>query len=161
MATSPYYTDPDSWRIALDATEATLSVNTAKGPRTLYEAPQINGAFYLRPSGSLAGFSMRLPLASSRAGEPPVLWWESADLDLDGAAWLRLGQQEVLSDVSVLRAEVPGERPYLKIVMETVFSSWSLRLPALAWRPPRMVTLRLFSEIRSAEDVPGGRFMGW
>ncbi|MFC4122112.1 hypothetical protein [Nonomuraea zeae] len=150
MAVSPY-TDPDSWRIALDATEATLSVHTRKGPRTLYVVPRIDGAFYLRPDGPLAGFSLQLPLPSSRGGDAPVLWWESADLDLDGAAWLRLGRQEARSQVSVLRAEIPGERPYLKIVMETVFPSWSLRLPALAWHPPRAVTLRLFSEIRSAE----------
>jgi hypothetical protein len=129
-----------SWRIALEATEATLT--TSSGP--LYAPPRLDGAFYLRPDATLAGFDLRLPLAS-----PEALLWESADFDRDGHAWLRLGRQAVRSPVSVICAEIPGERPYVKIIMETVFSSSSLRLPTMTRFRPRRVTLRLFTEIRS------------
>ncbi|WP_049561599.1 hypothetical protein [Nonomuraea sp. SBT364] len=144
MAT-PSHIGPGSWRIVLEATEATLTTSTRKGPRLLFALPRLDGAFYLRPHAGLAGFALQLPLPSRRA-EPPVLHWESAELDRDGHAWLRFGRQEVRSPVSVLCAEIPGERPYVKIVLETVFSPSSLRLPA--WFLPRPVTLRLFTEIR-------------
>ncbi|WP_336208689.1 hypothetical protein [Nonomuraea sp. LPB2021202275-12-8] len=150
MATS---TGPGSWRIALEATEARLTTSRQQGLWLLYAPPRLDGAFYLRPNtAALAGFALRLPLPSHRA-EPPVLHWESAELDRDAHAWLRFGRQAVRSPVSVVCAEIPGERPYVKIVLETVFSSRSLRLPA--WLPPRPVTLRLFSEIRPTDRSPG------
>lgn len=151
MATSSHI-GPGSWRIVLEATEARLTTSRRKGPRLLYAPPRLDGAFYLRPDAALAGFALRLPLPSRRA-EPPVLHWESAELDRDGHAWLRLGRREVCSPVSVVCAEIPGERPYVKIVLETVFASTGLRLPG--WLPPRPVTLRLFSEIRPAGAFPG------
>ncbi|MFB4270591.1 hypothetical protein [Nonomuraea sp. GTA35] len=140
-----------AWRIAMDATEATLSTGTSDEP--LYPLPGLTGAFYLRPGGALAGFALRLPLPARR-GEPRDLWWEAADLDRDGRAWLRFGQQEVCRAVSVLCAEIPGERPYEKIVLETAFSSWSLRLPGVPLLRPRRLTLRLFSELRTTESTP-------
>ncbi|TYB69098.1 hypothetical protein FXF51_07550 [Nonomuraea sp. PA05] len=135
-----------AWRIAMDATEATLSAGPSDEP--LYTFPELDGAFYLRPGGELAGFALRLPLRSRR-GEPRDLWWEAADLDREGRAWLRYGQQEVCRAVSVLCREIPGERPYEKIVLETAFSSWGLRLPGVPLLRPRRVTLRLFSELRT------------
>ncbi|AQZ69603.1 unnamed protein product [[Actinomadura] parvosata subsp. kistnae] len=140
-----------AWRIAMDATEATLSASTSPDP--LFTLPSLDGAFYLRPGGGLAGFALRLPLPARR-GEPQDLWWEAADLDREGRAWLRLGQHEVCRAVSVLCAEIPGERPYEKIVLETAFSSWSLRLPGVPLLRPRRLTLRLFSELRPAESTP-------
>ncbi|MBB6347182.1 hypothetical protein FHU36_003727 [Nonomuraea muscovyensis] len=151
MATSSHI-GPGSWRIVLEATEARLTTSRRKGPRLLYAPPRLDGAFYLRPNAALAGFALQLPLPSHRA-EPPVLHWESAELDRDAHAWLRFGRQAVRSPVSVVCAEIPGERPYVKIVLETVFSSGSLRLPV--WFPPRPVTLRLFSEIRPTDRSPG------
>ncbi|MEV0162410.1 hypothetical protein B0I32_106105 [Nonomuraea fuscirosea] len=153
METSSHieHTGPGAWRIAMDATEATLSVGTSGRRRSLSDPPGVSGAFYLRPSGALAGFALRLPLRPPAPGaEAPVLLWESADLESEGRAWLRFGRQEVCRAVSVLCAGVPGAHPYVKIVLETAFSSWSLRLPGVRWPRPRMVTLRLFSEIRPA-----------
>ncbi|WP_101786687.1 hypothetical protein [Nonomuraea indica] len=150
MATSSHI-GPGSWRIVLEATEARLTTSRRKGPRLLYAPPRLDGAFYLRPDAALAGFALRLPLPSHRA-EQPVLHWESAELDRDARAWLRLGRHEVCAPVSVVCAEIPGERPYVKIVLETVFFSGGLRLPGLL--VPRPVTLRLFSEIRPADAFP-------
>ncbi|WP_043636338.1 hypothetical protein [Nonomuraea candida] len=82
-----------------------------------------------------------------------MLQWESAELDSDAHAWLRFGGQAVHSPVSVICAEIPGEHPYVKVVLETVFSSRYLRLPGWAWPRSRPVTLRLFSEIRPAHRV--------
>ncbi|MGW0484624.1 hypothetical protein [Nonomuraea sp. NPDC003214] len=144
MAT-PSHTGPGSWHIVLEATEAKLTARGLKGPRLLFAPTRLDGAFYLRPDAVLAGFALELPLPSHRA-EPPVLRWESAELDRDGHAWLRFGSQAVRSPVTVMCAEIPGERPYVKIVLETVFSSRNLRLPA--WFLPRTVTLRLFTELR-------------
>lgn len=140
------------WRIAMDATETTLSTSA----RLLYAAPGLSGAFYLRPGGGLAGFALRLPLPPRRDG-PTELWWEAADLDARGGGqtWLRAGRREVCRPVSVLCAEVPGERPYEKIVLETAFSSWALRLPGAPRLRPRRLTLRLFSEIRTAGNPTG------
>lgn len=140
--------DPGAWRIAMDATEVTLWTRRMTAQRPLYVVPDISGTFYLRRSGTLAGFALRLPLPATRRGGTPVLEWESEDLENEGRAWLRLGHREVCRPVSVLCAEIPGARPYVKIVMETVFSSLSLRPPAMAWGLPRKVTLRLFSEVR-------------
>ncbi|UBU11319.1 hypothetical protein [Nonomuraea gerenzanensis] len=140
-----------AWRIAMDATEATLTTSTSKDP--LYTLPGLDGAFYLRPGGELAGFALRLPLPSRRGGQRD-LWWEAADLDREGRAWLRYGQQEVCREVSVLCRQIPGERPYEKIVLETAFSSWSLRLPGVPLLRPRRLTLRLFSELRTVESTP-------
>ncbi|MBF8193056.1 hypothetical protein ITP53_46785 [Nonomuraea sp. K274] len=151
MASS--YTDPGAWRIAMDATEATLSMSTPGG-RLTQELPRVSGSFFLRPSGALAGFALRLLLPPHWDG-PQVPSWEAADLDVDEQAWLRLGRHEVCRPVFVLCTRVPGEHSYTKIVLETSFSSWSLRLPGAAWHRPRPVTLRLFSEIRSVEDAPG------
>lgn len=145
----PAYTDPGSWQIALEATDATLSMSTARGPRTLYRTSEISGAFYLRPDGSLAGFSLELPFPR-RWGEPVSLSWEAADLDTDESVSLRLGENETRADVSVLSVVIPGEPAYVKIVLETAFSPRSLRLPGLGLHRARPVTLRLFSEIRPA-----------
>ncbi|MFC7584886.1 hypothetical protein ACFQYP_14940 [Nonomuraea antimicrobica] len=129
----------------------TLSVDTGRGPRVLYAPRRISGAFFLRPNGSLAGFSLRLPLPSRVARTPvPVLRWESTSLETGPTAALRLGRQEVQTAVSVLCAEIPGDPAYVKVVLEGTFCSWGLRLPALAWRRPRRVRLRLFTEIRVA-----------
>ncbi|NRQ37782.1 hypothetical protein HII36_39030 [Nonomuraea sp. NN258] len=168
MATSSHI-EPGSWRIVLEATEARLTTNGRQGPRPLYAPSRLDGSFYLRPTGTLAGFDLHLPLPlpphrfssprpssprfSSHRAEPPVLHWESAELDGDARAWLRFGSLEVCSPVSVMCAEIPGERPYVKIVLETVFWSGSLRLPGSRWLRPRPVTLRLFTEIRNAEHV--------
>lgn len=151
MATSSHI-GPGSWRIVLEATEARLTTSGRKGPRLLYAPPHLDGAFYLRPNATLAGFALRLPLSSRRAGAP-VLYWESAELDRDGHAWLRLGRRAVRTPVSIVCAEIPGERLYVKIVLETVFSSGDLRLPGRLRQRP--VTLRLFSEIRPADGLPG------
>src|SRR5262245_2619133 len=85
---------PGAWRIAMDATEVTLWTRRLTRQRPLYVVPGISGAFYLRPSGALAGFSLELPLPARR-GEAPVLVWESEDLENEGRAWLRLGHREV------------------------------------------------------------------
>ncbi|MGI5273418.1 hypothetical protein ACQEUU_30040 [Nonomuraea sp. CA-218870] len=139
MATSSHL-GPGSWRIVLEATQARLTTSGRGGVRLRY-APRVGGSFYLRPDTTLAGFALRLPL-------PAELLWESADLDRDGHAWLRLGDREVRSPVTVVCAAIPGARPYVKIVLETVFRSSSLGLPGVSW--PRPVTLRLFTEIRPA-----------
>lgn len=164
--------EPGSWRIVLEATEARLTTSGRRGRSVLFEPLRLDGAFYLRPDAALAGFDLRLPLASPRAkppvppltshraeppvppltshhAEPPVLHWEAVDLDRGAHAWLRCGGRAVRSPVSVVCAEIPGEHPYVKIVLETVFASNSLRLPGRSWLRPRPVTLRLFSEIRS------------
>ncbi|WP_146103552.1 hypothetical protein [Nonomuraea solani] len=135
---------PGSWQIVLEATEARMTTSGRKGPRLLYAPPRVDGSFYLRPDATLAGFDLRLPLPS------PELSWESADLDRDPHAWLRLGRREVRAPVSVMCAEIPGEHPYVKIVLETVFRSSALGLGH--W--PRWVTLRLFSEIRESQVRP-------
>ncbi|MEV7808763.1 hypothetical protein AB0O28_38005 [Microbispora sp. NPDC088329] len=159
------YTDPSAWRIAMDASEGTLSMTTSKGPRLLHELPCFHGSFYLSPVGLLAGFTLQLPLpvhpARLRKDEAPVLFWESVDLEADdtpnqvlGNARLRLGRREVSAGVSGLCTEVPvghSGRPYLKIVLETVFPSVSLRWPVEAWQRLRPVTLKLFTEIRPAD----------
>lgn len=144
--TASSHIGPGSWRIVLEATQARLTTRGRRGLRLLYAPPRVDGSFYLRPDTALAGFSLRLPLPSHRPG-PPALRWESADLDRDPHAWLRSGHREVRAPVSVVCAAVPGERPYVKIVLETVFPS-SLLLPP--WLRTRPVTLRLFSEIRPA-----------
>ncbi|MCK2218744.1 hypothetical protein MF672_033860 [Actinomadura sp. ATCC 31491] len=160
MATSSHI-EPGSWRIVLEATEVRLTTSGRKGLRLLYAPPRLDGSFYLRPGGpadadprpggGLAGFDLRLPLAAPRRGEPPALLWEAAELDRDGHGRLRFGGRELRAPVSAVCAAVPGGRPYVKIVLETVFSSADLRLPATAgWLRPRPVTLRLFSEIRPA-----------
>ncbi|MGP4104889.1 hypothetical protein [Nonomuraea sp. KM90] len=148
------YTDPDAWRIAMNVTEATLTMDTPRKLRLLDKVPEVIGSFFLRPSGGLAGFSLRLPLSSRRA-VPPVLVWESANLELGEPATLRLGEQEVSSAVSVVCAEIPGEHPYVKIVLETEFPSKALLLPSTWWRRPGTVRLRLFSELHSAEKATG------
>jgi hypothetical protein len=130
-----------SWQIAMDATEATVSMSTWLGPRPLYDVPEITGSFYLRPGGGLAGFALRIPLPSQE------LTWDSADLDRGGRSRIRLGRRETGAAVSVLCAQVPGERPYYKVVLETAFSSWRLRLPGVPLYRPRRITLTLFSEI--------------
>jgi hypothetical protein len=154
MAASSH-TGPGSWRIALEATEVRLTANRRRGPRLLYAPPRLDGAFYLRPDAALAGFALR-----SHRAETPVLRWESAELDRDAHAWLRFGHRAVRSPVAVVCAEIPGERPYVKIVLETVFSARCLRLPAVARLQPQPVTLRLFSEIRPADGSPGSS-AGW
>ncbi|WP_219467130.1 hypothetical protein [Nonomuraea rhizosphaerae] len=152
------YTDPGSWRIAMEASAATLSVSTMKGPRVLHELPSFDGAFRLTPAGLLAGFSLRLPLPDRDA----CLLWEATDLAVParmnalartnapgGRAKVRLGRRETVADLSALCARVPDARfgrAYLKIVLETVFPSLSLRWPAKARLRP--VALKLFSEIR-------------
>ncbi|MEV0616485.1 hypothetical protein AB0I81_24435 [Nonomuraea sp. NPDC050404] len=130
-----------SWRIAMDATEATLSMDTWLGPRPLYDVPEITGSFYLRPSGGLAGFALLIPLPSR------ALRWDAADLDRGGRSRIRLGEREIGAAVSVLCAQVPGERPYYKVVLETAFSSWRLGLPGVPRLRPRRIALTLFSEI--------------
>ncbi|WP_043625521.1 hypothetical protein [Nonomuraea candida] len=163
--------EPGSWRIATEATEARMSI----GRRRERGLPlDVTGAFYLRPSGALAGFTLLLSPpghpggppertggsparpdgSSARPGGAPELRWEAADLDREGQAWLRFGEQETRSAVSVLDAEIPGEHPYLKIVLETEFSSRRLRLPGLPRLWPRRVTVTLFSEIRPLEGAP-------
>jgi hypothetical protein len=133
------------WTIALEATQARLTVHGRRGLRLLH-APPVEGSFYLRPDGALAGFALRLPL---RHG---VLRWESADVDRDGRAWLRLRDREVRAPVTVVCAEIPGPRPYVKIVLDTVFRSAALGLRGALW--PRPVRLRVFSEIRSHRPGP-------
>lgn len=159
------YTDPSAWRIAMDASEGTLSMTTSKGPRLLHELPCFHGSFYLRPAGLLAGFTLQLPLpvypSWLQEDEAPVLFWESVDLEAQdppnqvlGNARLRLGRRQVSAGVSGLCTEVPvghSGRPYLKIVLETVFPSVSLRWPAEAWQRLRPVTLKLLTEIRPAD----------
>ncbi|MEW9552832.1 hypothetical protein [Nonomuraea sp. NPDC050783] len=143
---------PGAWQIVLEATEARLTTSGREGIRLLCAPPRLDGSFYLRPGGALAGFDLRLPLlppGRERHGEPPVLCWEAADLDRDGHGRLRYGNREVCSPVSAVCAEIPGGRPYVKIVLETVFPSGSLHLPGSSWLRPRPVTLRLFSEIRA------------
>ncbi|MEU7884923.1 hypothetical protein AB0B54_05440 [Microbispora bryophytorum] len=159
------YTDPSAWRIAMDASEGTLSMTTSKGPRLLHELPCFHGSFYVSPVGLLAGFTLQLPLpvypSWLREDEAPVLFWESVDLEAEdapnqvqGNARLRLGRREISAAVSGLCTEVPvgqSGRPYLKIVLETVFPSVSLRWPVEAWQRLRPVTLKLFTEIRPAD----------
>ncbi|GAA0824073.1 hypothetical protein ACFQVD_06090 [Streptosporangium amethystogenes subsp. fukuiense] len=163
------YIDPSAWRVPMDAIGGTLSMNTSKGPRLLYELPCFHGSFYLRPSGVLAGFALQLPLPSCpawlRDDEAPVLFWESVDLaadgssnGVDGQARLRLGRQEAFTTVSGLCTEIPvgrSGRSYLKIILETVFSSLLLRWPAEAQKRLRPATLKLFGEIRPARVAPG------
>jgi hypothetical protein len=152
----------------MDASAGTLSTNTAAGPVLLYELPCFHGSFYLRPTGLLAGFTLQLPLPSCpswlREDEAPVLFWESGNLDsdessggVDGRARLRLGRRQTFAAVSGRCTEVPTGRtgrPYLKIVLETVFPPLSLRWPTYARQRLRPVTLKLFSEIRPVEVVP-------
>jgi hypothetical protein len=149
MATSSH-TGPGSWRIAMEATGAALTVGSWRGKRLLYELPRLSGAFYLRPGGTLAGFDLRLPLPEG--GE---LTWDSADLDRRSRSRLRFGGQEVRAAVSVLCVEVPGEHPYWKIVLEAEFSSWRLRLPGAGRCRP--VTLTVFSEIRDGSRGLGAQ----
>ncbi|GGO07941.1 hypothetical protein GCM10010116_16050 [Microbispora rosea subsp. aerata] len=162
------YTDPSAWRIAMDASGGTLSMTTSKGPRLLHELPCFHGSFYLSPVGLLTGFTLQLPLPVCpswlREDEAPVLFYESVDLEAEkarnqvlGNARLRLGRRETSAAVSGLCTEVPvghSGRAYLKIVLETVFPSVSLRWPSEAWQRLRPVTLKLFTEIRPA-DAPG------
>ncbi|MBX6383859.1 MAG: hypothetical protein IRZ07_12935 [Microbispora sp.] len=164
------YTDPGAWRIDMDASEATLSMTTSKGPRLLHKLPGFHGSFYVSPVGLLAGFTLRLPLPVYppwlREDEAPELYYESVDLEaakapnqVRGNARLRLGSRETSAAVSGLCTPVPAGhlgRPYLKIVLETVFASVRLRWPAEAWRRLRPVTLTLFTEIRPA-DAPQPR----
>ncbi|GAA4188210.1 hypothetical protein AB0C10_12685 [Microbispora amethystogenes] len=165
------HADPSAWRIAMDASEGTLSMTTSKGPRLLHELPCFHGSFYLSPPGLLAGFTLQLPLpvypSWLQEDEAPVLFWESVDLETGhapnevmGNARLRLGRRETSATVSALCTEVPVAgtgRSYLKIVLETVFPSVSLRWPAEAWQRLRPVTLKLFTEIRPA-DPPESRW---
>ncbi|WP_147267912.1 hypothetical protein [Spongiactinospora rosea] len=156
------HANPTAWRIALDACAGMLSMNTSKGLRPLYELPHFQGSFSISREGVLAGFRLRLPLPSearlAQAGTAAELSWESMSLDADGPvnslggrARLLLGRRETFTDVSALCAKIPGERPYIKIVLETVFSPVALHWPTDGWQRLRPVTLTLFSEIRPAE----------
>jgi hypothetical protein len=145
------YTDPDSWRIAMEASAAILSARTPNGPQVLDELPCFHGAFRLTATGLLAGFRLRLPSPEYQA----ELLWESTDLEpaernaFIGRARLRLGRREVVTDVSGLCARIPDARSgraYVKIVLETMFPPLRLRLPGKARLRP--VALKLFSEIR-------------
>jgi hypothetical protein len=162
------YTDPASWRIAMEASAASLSMNTLKGPRLLDELPWFQGSFRLTRAGLPAGFTLRLPLPTRpewlREEETAELLWESVSLEaagipnqFGGRTRLRLGRRETFASVSALCAKIPvgrSGRPYLKIVLETVFPSLSLRWPREARLRLRPVTLKLFSEIRLAETTP-------
>ncbi|WP_055483518.1 hypothetical protein [Sphaerimonospora mesophila] len=158
-----YYSDPSAWRIAMEASAGTISMMTSNEPKVLYELPRFHGSFYLSRHGLLAGFTLRLPLPVRpgwlREESEPVLFWESMELWADGAqnrvggrALLRLGRREIVTAVSGLCVEVPvgSGRPYLKIVLEAVFPSVSLRWPPQARQRLRPVMLKLFSEIRPA-----------
>ncbi|MEU6711267.1 hypothetical protein ABZ897_07260 [Nonomuraea sp. NPDC046802] len=149
------YTDPHAWRIDMSASEGLVSMRTL----ALHELPSFEGSFYLSAGGSLAGFTLRLPLpvppAWLRAEEEPALVWESVDLDHDGSffsgsARLRLGRRHTMAPVSGLCAKVPSGPSvrYLKIVLKSVFPSVRLRWPEHARRRLRPATLTLFSEIR-------------
>ncbi|MBE1593588.1 hypothetical protein ACFPOI_23235 [Nonomuraea angiospora] len=137
------YTDPDAWRIAMDASEVTLSAGLGSG--------DFDGSFYLSPAGSLAGFTLRLCLPGM-----PELLWESVSLaggpEVRGSSRLLLDGRVARADVSGLCARVPVGRAgssYLKIVLTAAFSPLRLRRPRWRLRP---VTLRLFTEIRPAES---------
>lgn len=165
---TPYH-DPAAWRVATEVSEWALSMNTPNGPRLLCELPGFQGTFVLRRDGLLAGFTLRLPLPESsrppwlRTPEAPVLHWKSLNLEADppppggvaGRARLRLGRRETFAPVSALCVTIPAARPYLKLVVETVFPSVALRWPAEAWPRLRPVTLRLLSEIHPVGIEPG------
>jgi hypothetical protein len=133
------YTDPNAWRIAMDASEATLSAGLGSG--------DFDGSFYLSPAGSLAGFTLRLSLPGT-----PELLWESVSLEggseVRGSSRLMLGRRVARAEVSGFCAHVPVGQTgssYLKIVLAATFSPLRLRRPRWRLRP---VTLRLFTEIR-------------
>lgn len=159
-----YYSDPSAWRIAMEASAGTISMMTSNEPKILYELPIFQGSFYLSRHGLLAGFTLRLPLPARpgwlRGEAEPALIWESMELwaesapnRVGGRTLLRLGRRQIVTAVSGLCVEVPvggSAQPYLKIVLEAVFPSVSLRWPPQARQRLRPVMLKLFSEIRPA-----------
>ncbi|MEO3803647.1 hypothetical protein [Nonomuraea sp. B1E8] len=144
------HADPAAWRVAVDASEGLVSAGT----RLLHTLPAFHGSFYLRPSGSLAGFALSFPLPS-RHGEELV--WEAVELgsggsrrEITGQGSLRVGRRLAFAPVSGRCVEVPGGRrgrPYLKIVLSTRLPL-ALRWPPSPWHRLRPATLQLFTEIR-------------
>lgn len=157
------YDRPDAWEIAPDASEASLTMPTRRGPRVLARFPGFHGSFYLRPTGELAGFAFFLPIppaaSSSRGDRRPSrsLYWESVDLshqdarNFTGEGRLRLDEQEIWATVDGRIAQVPcrgSALPYLKVVLMTEFRAVGLGWPRPAAVRLKRVSLHFFTEIR-------------
>lgn len=158
------YDCPDAWEMCPDASEASVTMSTHRGPRPLMRLPDFRGSCYLRPNGELAGFAffLSIPPAGSRlprrAGRRTrSLFWEAVDLshsdprNFSGEGRLRLDDREAWTTVRGQILPIPCQGsalPYLKVVLMTEFRAVMVGWPRPAARRLKRVKLHFFTEIR-------------